>query len=162
MGLHRRRICIGVPMVLCCAAGAAAPQQSAQEPAPPVFGADVAVVAVPVFVTDKSGKAVRGLTAEDFEIHDGGRRVPIAAFQAVDVDAPVAAASQSELPVAVQAAAHRQFLLLFDLQFSPVAGIKRARAAATRFVRDSLGASDLVSVATFGRGGLKMLTNFTS
>jgi VWFA-related protein len=122
----------------------------------------VTLVAVPVFVTDKSGGAVAGLTADDFEIYDGGRRVPIAAFQAVDVHGPVAAAAQPELPVAVQAAAHRQFLLLFDLQFSPAAGIKRARAAATRFVRESLGSSDLVAVATYSSAGFKMLTNFTS
>jgi len=163
MGLYRRTFWLGVPLLLSWAANGAAPAaEPAQEPAPPVFGADVALVAVPVFVTDKSGKAVAGLTAEHFEVYDGGRRVPIAAFQAVDVDVPAAPASQSDLPVAVQAAAHRQFLLLFDLQFSPAAGIKRARAAATRFVRDSLGSSDLVAVATFGRGGLKMLTNFTS
>jgi VWFA-related protein len=162
MGLYRRSVWLGLPMVLCCAAGAAARPAPSEEPAPPVFGADVTLVAVPVFVTDKSGKAVAGLTADDFEVYDGGRRVPIAAFQAVDVDVPVAAASQSELPVAVQAAAHRQFLLLFDLQFSHTAGIRRARAAATRFVRDSLGSSDLVAVATYGSGGLKMLTNFTS
>ena len=162
MDLHRRSFWLGVPLVLWWAAGAgASPAQSAQEPAPPVFGADVALVAVPVFVTDKSGKAVRGLSAEDFEVYDGGRRVPIAAFQAIDVDVPVATASPSVLPVAVQAAAHRQFLLLFDLQFSPAAGILRARAAATRLVLDSLGPSDLVAVATFGSGGLKMLTNFT-
>ncbi|HEU0105858.1 MAG TPA: VWA domain-containing protein, partial [Vicinamibacteria bacterium] len=162
MGLHRRSFWLGVPLGLCWAAGAgASPAQSAQEPAPPVFGADVALVAVPVFVTDKSGKAVRGLSAEDFEVYDGGRRVPIAAFQAIDVDVPVATASPSVLPVAVQAAAHRQFLLLFDLQFSPAAGILRARAAAMRFVLDSLGPSDLVAVATFGSGGLKMLTDFT-
>ena len=164
MGLHRRRYWLGVPVALCWAASAAAllPAQSAQEPAPPVFGADVTLVAVPVFVTDKMGQAVAGLTAEDFEVYDGGRRVPIAAFQAVDVHGPVVAASLPELPVAVQAAAHRQFLLLFDLQFSPAAGIKRARAAATRFVRDSLGSGDLVAVATFGLAGFKMLTNFTS
>ena len=150
-------------MALCTMVGESALRaQGAPEPRAPVFEAGVTLVAVPVFVTDKSGQAVAGLTAEDFEVYDGGRRVPIAAFQAVDVHDPVAAASLPELPVAVQAAAHRQFLLLFDLQFSQAAGIKRARAAATRFVRDSLGASDLVAVATFGRGGLKMLTTFTS
>src|SRR5260221_2741393 len=162
MGLHRRSFWLGVPLGLCWAAGAgASPAQSAQEPAPPVFGADVALVAGPVFVTDKAGKALRGLRAEDFGVSDGGRRVPIAAFQAIGVDVPVATASPSVLPVAVQAAAHRQFLLLFDLQFSPAAGILGARAAAMRFVLDSLGPSDLVAVATFGSGGLKMLTDFT-
>src|SRR5206468_12468344 len=73
MDLHRRSFWLGVPLVLWWAAGAgASPAQSAQESAPPVFRAEVALVAVPVFVTDKSGKAVRGLSAEDFEVYDGG------------------------------------------------------------------------------------------
>jgi VWFA-related protein len=135
-----------------------------QPPAPPVFETEVALVAVPVFVTDGSGKAVAGLTAADFEIQDGGKRVPIVAFQAIDVDAPAASAivSMPGFPVAIQAAAARQFLLLFDLQFSPPAGLLRARMAAMRFVRESLAANDLVAVATFGRTGLKMLTGFTT
>jgi len=137
---------------------------------PPVFGTDVTVVAVPVFVTDKSGRAVPGLTAQDFELYDRGQRVPIVAFHAVDVDAvaePPSAlgagiAAPGAMPVAIQAAAARQFLLLFDLQFSPPGGILRVRKAAMRFLEESLSPGDLVAVATYGRKGLKMLTGFTS
>jgi VWFA-related protein len=127
---------------------------------PPVFEANVALVAVPVFVTDKAGKAVRGLTADDFEIYDGGQRVPVAAFQAVDVDD--LQAPDARLPVAVQAAMPRQFLLLFDLQFSTPSGISRTRVAAARFVRDALAPTDLAAVGVFGRGGMKILTSFTT
>jgi VWFA-related protein len=137
---------------------------STQVPAPPVFEAEVALVAAPVFVTDKNGKAYRGLRAEDFEVYDGGKLVPVVAFQAVDVDeaGESATASPSALPVAVQAAAARQFVLVFDLQFSSPAGINRARTAARRFVRESLARDDLVAVATFGREGLKVLTGLTT
>ena len=152
---------VGLPLLLSCAASLAT-AQPAQKPEPPVFGANIALVAVPVFVTDKSGKAVRGLTAEDFEIEDGGKRVPIVAFQAVDADAPATAESQAELPVAMQAAAPRQFLLLIDLHFSPAAGLYFGRKAAIAFVRDALAPGDLVAVATSSRSGLQMLTNFTS
>jgi VWFA-related protein len=127
---------------------------------PPVFEANVALVAVPVFVTDKAGQAVAGLRSEDFEVFDGGQRVEIAAFQAVDVDD--LQAPDARLPVAVQAAMARQFLLLFDLQFSTPNGIARTRAAAARFVREALAPTDLVAVALFGRGGLKILTSFTT
>jgi VWFA-related protein len=139
--------------------------QAPQVPKPPVFGADVALVAVPVFVVDKNGKSVPGLTIDDFEIEDGGKKVPIVAFQAIDVDAPVTAVTQAEiaqLPVAVQAVARRQFLLLIDLQFSPRAGVYFGRKAAMAFVREALAPGDLVAVATTGLSGLRILTNFTS
>jgi VWFA-related protein len=163
MGSYRR-IGLGLFMVMCEAAITATALPQTPQEAPPVFRSDIALVAVPVFVTDKSGQAVAGLTAADFEVEDGGRRVPIAAFHAVDVDADAGVASgpAPELPVAVQAAARRQFLLLFDLAFSPPQGLKRARSAAVRFVRDSLGPSDLVAIATYSSSGFRMLTNFTS
>jgi VWFA-related protein len=66
------------------------------------------------------------------------------------------------MPFAVQAAATRQFLLLFDLRFSPRGKIPLARKAALRFLRESMSPGDLVAVATYGRQGLKMLTSLTS
>jgi len=55
-----------VPLVGLLAAAAAAAQ------APAVFRADVDLVRVEVLVT-RSGAPVRGLTAEDFEVRDGGQ-----------------------------------------------------------------------------------------
>ena len=48
----------------------------------PVFRANTDVVVVPVTVTDRSGRFVRGLTADQFEVSDGGSRHPIAQFSA--------------------------------------------------------------------------------
>jgi VWFA-related protein len=45
---------------------------------------DVNVVNVDVFVTDKQGNRVRGLTAADFEVFENGKPVQISNFYAVD------------------------------------------------------------------------------
>ncbi|MCZ7651599.1 MAG: VWA domain-containing protein [Thermoanaerobaculia bacterium] len=58
---------------------------SAQEPAsPPVFGEllEVEVVNVDVFVTDRDGQPVVGLTKDDFELLADGKPVPIEFFSA--------------------------------------------------------------------------------
>jgi VWFA-related protein len=166
LGVHLMSSRIGLVLLVASILGLSrASAQPPQTPRPPVFGADVAVVAVPVFVTDKNGRAVGGLKAEDFEVEDGGRKVPIVAFQAIDVDVPLTVASQSEvagLPVAVQAEGPRQFLLLLDLEFSPAGGAFRGRTAASTFIREQLAPGDLVAVAVWARNGLRVLTNFTA
>ena len=48
----------------------------------PVFRANTEVVVVPVTVTDRSGRFVRGLTSDQFEISDGGSRRAITQFSA--------------------------------------------------------------------------------
>src|SRR5688572_5969271 len=73
----------------------------------------VTVVEVPVTVVDREGKAVTGLTAENFELYDEGKRVPIDYFEVLDLtmSAKIADAPAEALPPA----ATRHFLLLFDL-----------------------------------------------
>jgi VWFA-related protein len=46
----------------------------------PVFRSTTDVVVVPVTVTDRSGRFVRGLTADQFELSDSGSRRPITQF----------------------------------------------------------------------------------
>jgi VWFA-related protein len=56
-----------------------------QLPQPPTFKSGVNVVEVDVVVTDKSGRPVRGLRQEDFEICEDGKPVDIMTFTVVDV-----------------------------------------------------------------------------
>jgi VWFA-related protein len=149
----------GVTWLLFGTVSLALASQTTQKRDTPVFGVGVTLVAVPVFVTDKAGNSVPGLKAEDFEVEDGGKRVPIVSFQAIDVNSAQTVKSQSrmaELPLAVQAEAPRQFLVLLDKT-----GVMGRQAAAT-FVRDSLAPGDLVAAAKYGAGGLRVLTNFTT
>jgi len=143
-------------LILALVTAPATPQAGKQTP---VFGAEVRVVAVPVFVTDKSGHAVPGLTAADFEVEDQGKKAPIVTFLPVDVGQEARAIEGGSL---MQAAARRQFVFLFDLMFSTPTGIVRAREAASTFVRESLAPSDLAAVATFAQSGVRVLVTFTS
>lgn len=135
----------------------AAPARTEQRP-PATFESNITVVSLPVFVTDGKGRSVTGLRAEDFVVEDAGRPVRIAGFR--EVDAGEAGAPDAP-PLPPEA--RRQFLLLFDLSFTGVSGLSRSRQAASAFIRDGLGPSDLVSVATFSAShGLTLLTAFTS
>jgi VWFA-related protein len=155
------RLAVAVVASVTLPMGAVADAPQARQEVP-VFGTGVQVVAVPVFVTDKDGRAVAGLTQDDFELLDQGRKVPVIAFEAVDAGSTVVPGAGPGAAPVVQAAAQRQFLLLFDLMFSSPVGIMRARDAALGFVRDAVAPSDLVAAATFGQAGLRVLVGLTT
>ena len=56
---------------------------------PPVFRSNTNLVVVPVTVTDRAGRFVRGLTADQFEVSDGGSRRAITQFSAERVPVSV-------------------------------------------------------------------------
>jgi len=122
----------------------------------------VTVVEVPVTVVDRDGNSVRGLTRENFEITDDGKKVPIEYFEVIDLPAITAAAAQQPQDAPLPPAATRHFLLLFDLANSSPGTIGRASTAAKEFVDSQLGDRDLAAVATFtSEQGARMITNFT-
>jgi VWFA-related protein len=132
-------------------------QTAAQTRPQPTFESGITVVSLPVYVTDSKGRSVTGLRAEDFVVEDSGRPVRVVGFREIDAQEPVTEAT--ELPPE----ARRQFLLLFDLSFTTTGGLMRSRRAAHAFIRNGLGPSDLVSVATLSSvHGLTLLTGFTS
>ena len=114
------------------------------------------VVEVPVQVV-KDGEPVRGLTANDFELYDGRKKVPITGFEVLDLTAPAEAAGAPPVPVS----ARRHFLLLFDLSFSEPKSIVKAREAAQKVV-NNLHPTDLVAVATYSSlQGPQLVIGFT-
>ncbi len=134
----------------------AAPATTQPAPQAPVFGADVSLVLLPVFVIDRDGKAVRGLSPADFEVQEDGRRAEVVSFRYVDTTD----ADEQDEPLA--SAARRRFLLLFDKSFTDLAGLTRAQRAAREFVRARLAPSDLAAVATFDvNKGVRLVANFT-
>jgi VWFA-related protein len=119
---------------------------------------EITVVEVPVTVVDRDGNPVRGLKAENFEITDDGKRVPIEYFDAVDIGALQATEGSASLPLV----ATRHFLLMFDLANSSPGVIGRAGEAAKKFVQEQMGPRDLAAVSVFtAESGARMITNFT-
>lgn len=97
-------------------------------PAPPVFPASAESVYLDVFVT-QGGEPVRGLTADDFEVLDGGRRV---ALELVPTDS---------VPISA--------ILVLDTSLSVARGrLDQLREAGTAFVR-ALAPRDEAMLLTF-------------
>jgi VWFA-related protein len=120
----------------------------------------VVVVEVPVQVV-KDGEPVRGLTAGDFELYDGRKKVPVTGFEVLDLAAPMAPGTAGAPAAPVPASARRHFLMMFDLSYSEPKSIVKARLAAQKVV-DTLHPTDLVAVATYStQQGPQLVLGFT-
>jgi VWFA-related protein len=119
------------------------------------------LVQVGVVVRDAKGRAVSGLTRDDFRILDQGKDREISSF-IVDTLAERAAASRALQEKAAQAkaspanapaATRPRFVALFFDDFSTPAGdLLRTKAAGKRFVQDGLNAGDRAAVFTTSGG----------
>jgi VWFA-related protein len=149
------RLASGIPILL--AAALTVPPAHAQKSQGFAETTEVVAVEVPVQVV-KDGEPIRGLTAEDFEVFEGRRKMPITGFEIVDLEVPATAARASAVP----AAARRHFLLLFDLSFSEPKSIVKAREAARQLIL-GLHSSDLIAVASYHAAtGPTLVLGFTS
>ncbi len=135
----------------------------------PGFKSGVTVVEVDVVVTDKSGRPVRGLRREDFEISEDGSPVEIATFSAVDVPEaprdsiiPPPDRSGSAFASNDQADDGRLILIVLDdIQVSFTAGRMATVKSVARRAVERLGPADLAAVMTTS-GRLGGQTEFTT
>lgn len=103
----------------------------------------VAVKLVQVYVTDREGRPAADLTAEDFEIYDNNKLVPLIHFEKHFPDeSPV-------LPQMPGPALTRKFILFFDLAFTDARGLMKARKAALNFMEKSILPTDEISLLTY-------------
>jgi len=121
---------------------------------------NVNVIEVPVSVVDSSGNPVRGLTAANFEVYDGGKKQTITSFDKIDFGSTENATSAIS---PLNPAARRSFLLLFDLGYSQPKSLARAQDAARNFVKTAVQPRDLVGVGTLDNDhGFRLQTAFTT
>lgn len=172
--IHRQALHFRVPFaVLVCAwLALLAGPTFAQEPSSVFIDrVDVNVINVEVFVTDRDGNRVRGLTAEDFEIFEDGRPVELTNFYAVDrqprVDTNLAsdrALVQGDTPPVLEELPEDQQLnlVVYIDNFNLRPGSRnRVLAQMEGFVEDRLSQGDRVMFVTFNRS-IEVLTPFTS
>lgn len=121
----------------------------AQTPAgPPIIRTETRVVLVDAVVTDKSGAAVKGLTAKDFHVFEDNKEQPVQ--------------SASYVADATGPDAQRSYLVLFfDNGTLDFASQQRAREAAVQFIEANAGPTHSMAVANYG-GALSIAQNFTT
>jgi VWFA-related protein len=157
-----------VPAAIACLGWAAAQSIAPDEmqahtvlyvPPPPLtLRTEVDLVEVPVVVRDGQHRAVAGLTRDDFEIYDAGKKQTITAFSVQRFTSPMDAGGGAKAALHPAAAADaagpkgetrsRFVALCFDDLNIDAAALKPAKAAAERFVKTGLAPGDRVAVVT--------------
>lgn len=128
------------------------------------------LIQIDVTVTDKNGKVVTGLKADDFEVFENGERQPISNFGFVSRTAGGAVAADPAKPAGNLAQTSPQqprgsannaiAIVLDDLNMS-FASVYYARKALKKFVDEQMLPGDLVAIIRTG-GGVGALQQFTS
>src|SRR5208282_3423605 len=130
---------------------------------PPAIRVESQLVQLEVVVRDPRGRAVCGLTKEDFAVRDSGKGREVSAFS-VEVSTPAASNSPrparpapqpetpSIAPPQIQPGRNspniRWIALVFDDLNTPTADLGRAKIAARRFIREAVGSGDRVGIFT--------------
>lgn len=137
---------------------------------------EVNVVNVDVFVTDRDGKNVKGLTAADFELYEDGRRVEVSNFYAVDEGAyrpeggaPLVAKVDPDrrpeatrlAPLPVPEDQQLHLILYFDNQFLAPFSRNKVIYQVRTFLREHVEAGDQVMLVSFDKS-LHVRHPFTS
>ena len=165
---------VAVPMP---ASVSGSPQSSKQNPVS-VLRTSSDLVRIDVEVTDKSGKPIKGLRADQFVVTDNGKRQDISSFSYADIESIEAAGTEDAKPVVVpvdnegpnapsaeaisdQLRDRRLIVLFFDLTSMQTDDLIRAHDAAQKFVKQQMTKADVVAVVAFSTR-ITVLANFTN
>src|SRR5580658_5385700 len=152
--------------------------QAPKPTVPSVIRASSDLVRIDVEVTDKSGKPIKGLRADQFTVTDDGKRQDISSFSYSDIEGVESAAAEEEKPIVVpvdnegpnapsadaisdQLRDRRLLVLFFDLTSMQSDDLIRAHDAAAKFVKEQMTKADVVAVVAFS-SKLTVLANFTN
>src|ERR1700735_1449366 len=136
------------------------------------------LVRIDVEVTDKSGKPIKGLRADQFVVTDNSKPQSISTFSYADIESIEAAAADDAHPIVVpvdnegpnapseeavsdQLRDRRLIVLFFDITSMQTDDLIRAHDAAQKFVKQQMTKADVVAVVAFSTR-LNVLANFTN
>ncbi|HEY0702752.1 MAG TPA: VWA domain-containing protein [Candidatus Acidoferrales bacterium] len=136
------------------------------------------LVRIDVEVTDKSGKPIKGLRADQFVVSDDGKAQTISNFSYADIEkvetaseddaTPIVVAVDNDGPNTPAAAAaedrlhdRRLLVLFFDLTSMQPEDLIRAHDAANKFLKEQMTKADVVAIVAFSTK-LTVLANFTN
>jgi VWFA-related protein len=153
------------------------PQSSKQSPVS-VLRTSSDLVRIDVEVTDKSGKPIKGLRADQFVVTDNGKRQDISSFSYADIESIEAAGAEDAKPIVVpvdndgpnapsaeaisdQLRDRRLIVLFFDITSMQTDDLIRAHDAAQKFVKQQMTKADVVAVVAFSTR-ITVLANFTN
>ena len=130
------------------------------------------LVEVEIVVRDSRGKPVKGLTQDDFEVLDSGKKREMAAFSieaTTTTDAETGKKTGTESSGSVSApavsgppqpaSAGRSIALFFDDVNTPVGDLTRAKIAASRFLKEELSPGDVVAIFDSSAGEVARFTS---
>jgi VWFA-related protein len=178
-----------VAFMLCASVGLAQQQQPQTQTPQATFRATQRLIVQSVFVKDKDGKPIEGLTAKDFVITEDGQPQDIAfvEYQRLATDAPAQVADpQAPVPLTASPAApattvapttqtqissppsgdiryqdKRLLVLYFDGSNMGPADQIRAYTNALKFINTQMTRSDLVAIMSFQNGAVSVKNDFT-
>lgn len=147
--------------------GAAPAGQAGAGQTPQVtFRLETNYVEVDAFVTDKSGRFVRDLTAADFEVLEDGRPQKVEAFSLVDLPFITAVGPPADDYIEPGYISNeggiegRIYMILLDTNHISALRTPKLKQVLRRFVFDNVAANDKVAVVHVGRTDLSQ--DFTS
>ena len=156
MTLRHRLTCVGLLVCVASVVGSGqaptvvTPRPGAQEAAP-TFRTRAEAVALDVFVTDAAGNPVSGLTVDDFELDENGKRQDITTFRAVDIPVEVRDEERplAEPDVASNDRPEGRIYVIANAIKNPCYAL-RARHFLRAFLDRHFGPNDVAAVVTLG------------
>jgi VWFA-related protein len=153
-------------------------QQSSRQNPASVLRTSSDLVRIDVEVTDKSGKPIKRLRADQFVVTDNGKPQAISTFSYADIESIEAAGVEDSKPIVVpvdnagpnapseeaisdQLRDRRLIVLFFDITSMQTDDLIRAHDAAQKFVKQQMTKADVVAVVAFSTR-LNVLANFTN